>query len=485
MKCNKCGAELSEDAKFCSYCGHKIENDTKTPYKKADNSSELNISRSKKDKAKIFEKWERMSLFGKGIVVAILVSFLLCIIAFLSGKIAATIIAIIQMGLITMVILSKKQIIKMPKTWILYSIFAVSLILIIPYVCLFCMSSNSDEAEKSIQSVDEPEYHVSIKVECVENLIFSKYDIDVYMNDMFEGTVAHGTSETFDLTLTKGSYDLNFVSADDDEVTGMVELDIYQDEELNYKISCAGSEISVETIVGTIKEHGKDEAPIPQSAADYEHANFEEVQQELTAAGFTNISFEVLYDIELGWTEEGEIDSISIDGNTDFEKNDIFKRNASIVITYHMPEENNPNREGEEADLPSEELEEVDSSLTIDNCPDLVTLLQLKDPADTFIAIFENKYYGQTIEFDGCISDMQLHEGYSTRHDVLIGVGDYSENSAKGPNFHLTDVNFSDMKVTNSDNIYTGLNVHIKAKVGHYDPTTTLFELEMVEMSVR
>lgn len=25
MKCSKCGAELSEDTKFCSYCGHKID----------------------------------------------------------------------------------------------------------------------------------------------------------------------------------------------------------------------------------------------------------------------------------------------------------------------------------------------------------------------------------------------------------------------------------------------------------------------------
>lgn len=25
MKCSKCGAELSEDTKFCSYCGNKVE----------------------------------------------------------------------------------------------------------------------------------------------------------------------------------------------------------------------------------------------------------------------------------------------------------------------------------------------------------------------------------------------------------------------------------------------------------------------------
>ena len=25
MRCSKCGAELSEDTKFCSYCGNKVE----------------------------------------------------------------------------------------------------------------------------------------------------------------------------------------------------------------------------------------------------------------------------------------------------------------------------------------------------------------------------------------------------------------------------------------------------------------------------
>ena len=32
MKCSRCGAELSEDSKFCSYCGNKIE----TPLKPGD-----------------------------------------------------------------------------------------------------------------------------------------------------------------------------------------------------------------------------------------------------------------------------------------------------------------------------------------------------------------------------------------------------------------------------------------------------------------
>ena len=31
MKCLKCGAELTDDTKFCSYCGAKVEEDTEMP----------------------------------------------------------------------------------------------------------------------------------------------------------------------------------------------------------------------------------------------------------------------------------------------------------------------------------------------------------------------------------------------------------------------------------------------------------------------
>lgn len=33
IKCSKCGAELSDDTKFCSYCGNKIEATTPPPIK--------------------------------------------------------------------------------------------------------------------------------------------------------------------------------------------------------------------------------------------------------------------------------------------------------------------------------------------------------------------------------------------------------------------------------------------------------------------
>ena len=93
--------------------------------------------------------------------------------------------------------------------------------------------------------------HVSLEIECVENLLFSKYDVDVYVDDSMQGTISHGTTETYNLNLTKGVYEIKFVSAEDDEVIGGVSIDIYQDESLKYKISCTSSQINVETIQGT------------------------------------------------------------------------------------------------------------------------------------------------------------------------------------------------------------------------------------------
>ena len=539
IKCSKCGAELSDDTRFCSYCGNKIEATTPPPIVEDDEtpdasqSEPANASTPRSDapksladkiKDKASDKWRKLNTYSKVTTVAIAVFVLLCLVAFLFGKTAAGIIAVLQIVLTVAALLMKKQIIKVPKSWIHFVALALAVVLLVPYVSLFKMDygdaekfawsdilladvvpepesrfgeiiGNSSEylslyvyrtsaadygeyvdackekgftveADQSEQSyyaynadgyklslyydesnskmhigvdaaeqygtlvwpdsiiasmlpvpasttgeitqdddkgfqayvsntpidefknyvaacadrgfnidayesdesysaensegyklsvsyqgnsvisisVDEPEYEVSIEIECVENWAFSKYDVDVYIDDSFEGTIDHGTTETFAVTMSKGTYEIRFVNAEDDEVTGTVVIDIHQDESLRYKISCTSTKIDVETIVGTIAEYGEDEAPMPQSASSYKFDNYEDVQKELTDAGFTNISFEILYDIVLGWTDEGEIENISVDGKTDFDQGDIFKKDAPIVITYHMKEEDDPNK---------------------------------------------------------------------------------------------------------------------------------------------
>lgn len=84
------------------------------------------------------------------------------------------------------------------------------------------------------------------------------------------------------------------------------------------------------------------EIAISTGASTYKYKDYHEVQSMLESEGLTNISTIILYDIIWGWTAEGEVDCVSIDGDDSFNAGDIFKAEAPVVITYHMKYEDNP-----------------------------------------------------------------------------------------------------------------------------------------------
>lgn len=501
MKCFNCGAELSDDTKFCSYCGEKMpeqptkkeepvedpipETDIEPEYEETPKAQSMNKGNQAtptkptlgdKAKSKFREFWNKLSLFGKLSTVSIAASVLLGIIAFLAGRIFAGIIAIVWLAVVVVALLMKKDVIKVPKTWIPILAVILSFVLIVPYFSLFKINmadyekyawnevvladmlptpespygeiiSNSEsylalyvnksteeqynqyieackekgftidtektgsffyayneagyklslsyydyssemhisltagkalgtlswsnsvlaqmlptpestvgeiqqddekgftayvgdttidafnsyvqaceakgftvDADKTDKrfsaknedgykltveyqgnnviyiSLDEPEYKVTIEVECVENLIFSKYDVEVYVDDSLEGTITHGDTETFELTLTKGTYVLKFVNEEDDDVDGEVEFYIEKDESLKYKISCHSSKVDVETITGTSKPNtDNDQQGTTDYTLDYEDAaSFEKALNDGVKVNGKIVQFEVL-----------------------------------------------------------------------------------------------------------------------------------------------------------------------------------------------
>lgn len=69
---------------------------------------------------------------------------------------------------------------------------------------------------------------------------------------------------------------------------------------------------------------------------DFIGLNYEEVEEKLKLQGFVNIKFEEHDDLIIGFlTKKGEVEKVSIDGNTDFEKNSCYMPNVEIIITYH------------------------------------------------------------------------------------------------------------------------------------------------------
>ncbi len=90
----------------------------------------------------------------------------------------------------------------------------------------------------------------------------------------------------------------------------------------------------------------ENEVKTPNSASYYYGKNYKDVINELQNAGFNNIKTEVLYDVVLGlFTTAEDVETVSINGKTDFKKNAIFEKDAQIVVTYHDWWDNEPNED--------------------------------------------------------------------------------------------------------------------------------------------
>lgn len=130
-----------------------------------------------------------------------------------------------------------------------------------------------------------------------------------------------------------------------------------------------------------------------------------------------------------------------------------------------------------------------DSVLTVENNTDLAELLRLGDYCSGTIADFAAKYQGQTITFDGNIAAMNPHGNAKTRHDILVGAGDYSTTTATGPAFQFRDVNTTfDLHLVGEnipDTVGTGDNVRITAQVVKYDSSPCQFVLKPVSTEFR
>ena len=213
-------------------------------------------------------------------------------------------------------------------------------------------------------------YKVKINIDFISNFFFDKYSVDVELGYKELGTLSHGEDDTYELWLEPGKHEITFRKHSYKSPEKEVEFTIQGETEVTYQITCHEDSIHVERTEFIDKGAvGEGEAMVPGSAWDFKYDNYKDVETELKNAGFTNIKTAILYDIVWGWTSEGEVDSVSINGNKDFSKGDVFKKDAEIVITYHMWEEDDPNRPTEketEATKPTESKPQETTSTAVD-----------------------------------------------------------------------------------------------------------------------
>jgi hypothetical protein len=131
----------------------------------------------------------------------------------------------------------------------------------------------------------------------------------------------------------------------------------------------------------------------------------------------------------------------------------------------------------------------ADEPLTAETNEDLAALLKITDTCSPEITDFADRYNGKAIAFDGNIGAMNHHGNTDTRYDMLIGIGDYSKDSAPGPSFQFRDVNATyDLHLTGTnipDTIGVGNNLRIIAQIGAFESNSCLFLLEPISTEFR
>lgn len=174
MKCFKCGAEQSESAKFCSFCGEKI-----TEKKELSDNAESNMEAEKSNTSsfhtiqastipdssaskaapenKILVFWNRLDLFLKVSAVSIVVAAILLLVSICAEKTLAIFLSIIQLGGLIAAILMHKNVIKLDekKKWIKFIVLIAAILFTALNVMSYSWKSgNSIMPDTSFISVD-------------------------------------------------------------------------------------------------------------------------------------------------------------------------------------------------------------------------------------------------------------------------------------------------------------------------------------------
>jgi hypothetical protein len=99
------------------------------------------------------------------------------------------------------------------------------------------------------------------------------------------------------------------------------------------------------------------EAKTPSGSSIQEGRMLEEVIQDFEDKGFKNIQTEKLDDLITGWlTKDGEVESVSVDGNTGYSPDKWYPEQVEVVIIYHTFPSNDESKEDDELTSDEEEI---------------------------------------------------------------------------------------------------------------------------------
>lgn len=109
-----------------------------------------------------------------------------------------------------------------------------------------CQSEQSETNQA--EEVQAEKFTVQVKTECEENLLFSRYDVNIFIDDELLGTLEHGATDIYTAELVEGEHTLKAEKEDESDVDGTVEFEVSENMELSYQLSLSNDQIEIEKI---------------------------------------------------------------------------------------------------------------------------------------------------------------------------------------------------------------------------------------------
>ena len=109
-----------------------------------------------------------------------------------------------------------------------------------------CQSEQSETNQA--EEVQAEKFTVQVKIECEENLLFSRYDVNIFIDDELLGTLEHGATDIYTAELVEGEHTLKAEKEDESDVDGTVEFEVSENMELSYQLSLSNDQIEIEKI---------------------------------------------------------------------------------------------------------------------------------------------------------------------------------------------------------------------------------------------
>ncbi len=218
-------------------------------------------------------------------------------------------------------------------------------------IFVFCACGNKKNKTKEDPNVKK--YSVEFDVECEANLLFSKYDVDVYVDDEKIGVIEHGDSAILTEKLTEDVHSIRFAEKGCSEPDGKIDFKVKKDMIIKLLIHCAHDRISIYDLTEKDEEQDEEKITDVETPGEEEKTTESQKNPELPFPYTTNGedtykngdsgkyayyksgSYKIYYIIDF---DEGYVYRF-IDGNGDETADKVTIKsgtlNDTLIITYH------------------------------------------------------------------------------------------------------------------------------------------------------